>query len=371
MVQIVRKASLPDPSEVIERMGSAAAQATAFRKELESASAARPESLTAARACLARLASSAAELAALVAGRPHGGGITAPEQEEKARDEGWAPALARQCREALDELCFLAPRQVLPSLPGAQEGLAAGAAIPTLRELAMAGNGRAGDRMAAIEQLALQCLQFARMEYDFLYDKSRHLLSIGYNVAERRVDSGYYDLLASEARLCNFVAIAQGQLPQESWFALGRLLTGSDGEPVLLSWSGSMFEYLMPLLVMTIIWWTHREIPGLGLWWWSSLCALAAQSLFFMQAFSPYRGDLAGQPAHHLLPRPDATRHPALLRGAAKLAGIHPLHAGLSADPLLERHLQRQDGPPGAAGLPELHDGGGGNCLAHMAPWLP
>ncbi|MEF8731080.1 MAG: glucoamylase family protein [Candidatus Accumulibacter meliphilus] len=228
----------------------AAAQATAFRKELESASAARPESLTAARACLARLASSAAELAALVAGRPHGGEITAPEQEEKARDEGWAPALARQCREALDELCFLAPRQVLQSLPGAQEGLAAGAAIPTLRELAMAGNGRAGDRMAAIEQLALQCLQFARMEYDFLYDKSRHLLSIGYNVAERRVDSGYYDLLASEARLCNFVAIAQGQLPQESWFALGRLLTGSDGEPVLLSWSGSMFEYLMPLLVM-------------------------------------------------------------------------------------------------------------------------
>ncbi len=88
------------------------------------------------------------------------------------------------------------------------------------------------------------------MEYDFLFDKARHLLAIGYNVGERRRDASYYDLLASEARLCTFVAIAQGQLPQESWFALGRLLTTASGGPILLSWSGSMFEYLMPLLVM-------------------------------------------------------------------------------------------------------------------------
>ncbi|HUY02690.1 MAG TPA: glucoamylase family protein, partial [Rhodocyclaceae bacterium] len=77
-----------------------------------------------------------------------------------------------------------------------------------------------------------------------------HLLAIGYNVAERRRDDSFYDLLASEARLTTFVAIAQGQLPQESWFALGRQLTIAGGEPILLSWSGSMFEYLMPLLVM-------------------------------------------------------------------------------------------------------------------------
>src|SRR4029077_7551271 len=88
------------------------------------------------------------------------------------------------------------------------------------------------------------------MEYDFLYDKARHLLAIGYNCGERRRDSSYYDLLASEARFPSFVAIAQGQLPQESWFALGRLLTTAAGEPTLMSWSGSMFEYLMPLLVM-------------------------------------------------------------------------------------------------------------------------
>ncbi len=96
----------------------------------------------------------------------------------------------------------------------------------------------------------MQAGELARVEYDFLFDKARHLLAIGYNVDERRLDSSYYDLLASEARLCSFVAIAQGKLPQESWFALGRLLTTTGGEPVLLSWSGSMFEYLMPLLVM-------------------------------------------------------------------------------------------------------------------------
>ncbi len=88
------------------------------------------------------------------------------------------------------------------------------------------------------------------MDFDFLYDTSRHLQSVGYSVNERRRDSSYYDLLASEARLSSFVGIAQGQLPQESWFALGRLLTTVGGDPILLSWSGSMFEYLMPLLVM-------------------------------------------------------------------------------------------------------------------------
>ena len=90
----------------------------------------------------------------------------------------------------------------------------------------------------------------ANIEYDFLFCKSRRLLAIGYNVSERRRDASFYDLLASEARLASFVAIAQGELEQEHWFALGRLLTTSNGQQMLLSWSGSMFEYLMPLLVM-------------------------------------------------------------------------------------------------------------------------
>jgi cyclic beta-1,2-glucan synthetase len=119
-----------------------------------------------------------------------------------------------------------------------------------LRTLISEASQRARERMLAVEHLVLLCGELAAVEYDFLYDKSRRLLAIGYNVTERRRDPSFYDLLASESRLASFVAIAQGQLEQEHWFALGRLLTTSNGRPALLSWSGSMFEYLMPLLVM-------------------------------------------------------------------------------------------------------------------------
>ena len=88
------------------------------------------------------------------------------------------------------------------------------------------------------------------MDFTFLFDPARDLFSIGFNVTEGRRDPSFYDLLASEARLCSYVAIAQGQVPQDHWFSLGRLLVAPHGEPVLVSWSGSMFEYLMPLLVM-------------------------------------------------------------------------------------------------------------------------
>ncbi len=109
---------------------------------------------------------------------------------------------------------------------------------------------QARERIVLLQNLAFKCLQFADMEYEFLYDKPQRLLAIGYNVDEHQRDGSFYDLLASEARLSSFVAIAQGKLPQESWFALGRRLTTAGNTPVLLSWSGSMFEYLMPLLVM-------------------------------------------------------------------------------------------------------------------------
>ncbi|MCD9019388.1 GH36-type glycosyl hydrolase domain-containing protein [Parachryseolinea silvisoli] len=105
-------------------------------------------------------------------------------------------------------------------------------------------------QLTSAADLAEQCAYLADMEYDFLYDKSQHLLTIGYNVESHRADASYYDLLASEARLATFVAIAQDKLPQKSWFALGRRLTTAGNTPVLLSWSGSMFEYLMPMLVM-------------------------------------------------------------------------------------------------------------------------
>ena len=106
------------------------------------------------------------------------------------------------------------------------------------------------EKINAINELALQCDDFMDMQYDLLYDPSRNLLAIGYNAAEHRRDNSYYDLLASEARLGSFIAIALGELPQKHWFTLGRLLTTVDGKQVLLSWGGSMFEYLMPLLIM-------------------------------------------------------------------------------------------------------------------------
>ena len=119
-----------------------------------------------------------------------------------------------------------------------------------LRTLFTEANRHARERLQTIDQNAVHCGEMADIEYDFLYDSSRRLLAIGYNVSERRRDASFYDLLASEARLASFVGIAQGQLEQEHWFALGRLLTTSNGQQMLLSWSGSMFEYLMPLLVM-------------------------------------------------------------------------------------------------------------------------
>ena len=101
-----------------------------------------------------------------------------------------------------------------------------------------------------LENLARRCDELARMDFTLLYDSSRELFSIGYNVNQHRLDSSCYDLLASEARLASYVAIALGQVGQNHWFRLGRSLTSSGGRPTLISWSGSMFEYLMPMLVM-------------------------------------------------------------------------------------------------------------------------
>ena len=108
----------------------------------------------------------------------------------------------------------------------------------------------AAERIHLLEKMAQLCDELSDVEYDFLYERSTNLLRIGYNVEDQRKDNSYYDLLASEARLGVFVAISQGKLPQESWFALGRLLTNVGGDPILVSWGGSMFEYLMPQLIM-------------------------------------------------------------------------------------------------------------------------
>lgn len=90
----------------------------------------------------------------------------------------------------------------------------------------------------------------AEISFKPLYNDSRQLFSIGYNVDEKKLTNSYYDLLASEARQASYIAIARGEVPPKHWFMLGRLLTVVDHYKGLVSWSGTMFEYLMPLLVM-------------------------------------------------------------------------------------------------------------------------
>ncbi len=108
---------------------------------------------------------------------------------------------------------------------------------------------------ARLRALALRAAALSDgMRFGLLYDRRRRIFSIGYRLADAegpgRLDASFYDLLASEARLASFVAIAKGDVPQHHWFHLGRLVTNVNGRATLMSWGGTMFEYLMPLLVM-------------------------------------------------------------------------------------------------------------------------
>ncbi|MEP6920109.1 MAG: glucoamylase family protein [bacterium] len=110
--------------------------------------------------------------------------------------------------------------------------------------------------LSRLSRLAQKCEQvFEEMDFNFLVDEERKLFTIGYNVTGLSPDNSFYDLLASEARLASFISIAKADVSQEHWFRLGRQLTSVDGRRALISWTGSMFEYLMPLLTM-------RNYPG-------------------------------------------------------------------------------------------------------------
>jgi len=107
----------------------------------------------------------------------------------------------------------------------------------------------AGETLGTLERLVAEVRALADgMDLAFLYDPGQKLFAIGYNVSAGRLDLSSYDLLASEARLGSFVAIARGDVPLEHWFSLGRPYGAVGRQRVLLSWTGTMFEYLMPLL---------------------------------------------------------------------------------------------------------------------------
>ena len=139
------------------------------------------------------------------------------------------------------------------------------------------------------------------MDFGCLFDRERQLLSIGYRIADGTLETSCYDLLASEARLASFVAIAKGDVPVRHWFRLGRSLTPVERGSALISWSGSMFEYLMPSLVMrapagSLLEQTSRLVvrrhqrygAGLGVPWGISESAYNARDLELTYQYSNF-----------------------------------------------------------------------------------
>lgn len=133
---------------------------------------------------------------------------------------------------------------------GATGGDRGSFALVTLRQLAEQSPD-AAQLVVRLQAIAERAYDYAmEMDFRFLFDDSRELFSIGYQTTSHTFDASFYDLLASEARLASFVAIAKNDVQVDHWFRLGRTLTRAAGETSLVSWSGSMFEYLMPALVM-------------------------------------------------------------------------------------------------------------------------
>ncbi len=133
-----------------------------------------------------------------------------------------------------------------------------------------------GESYVACRRLTLRADRLRRriaalleaMDFTELYDAGSGLFSIGYSIRQQELSNSHYDLLASEARQTSFIAIAKGDVPEKHWFRLGRPLAVAGESRVLLSWGGTMFEYLMPLLIMksydyTLLSETYRSVVEL------------------------------------------------------------------------------------------------------------
>jgi cyclic beta-1,2-glucan synthetase len=262
---------LRDTAVVLHERSGSTDTTAAFLEELASICAAKPKGLVAFKFRLEKLQQVTREL------------VMRLRLEPDSEAETWAQKLQGQCDHILQEMHNYLPWLLIPVPEKFSNAFSLVAEMPSFSELArieqfllpninsyystentleentwldqfrvliVQGSQRAKEFLLMSARLAQECAELANIDYDFLYNRSQHLLAIGYNIEEHKRDHSYYDLLASEARLTTFVAIAQGKLPQESWFALGRQLTNVGTTPLLLSWSGSMFEYLMPFLVM-------------------------------------------------------------------------------------------------------------------------
>ena len=156
------------------------------------------------------------------------------------------PAICRSAQKQLDHLLTL-----LPAGPAQPEQVQQ--ARQWCKQFAQALAAAHAEISRILSALAQTCRQMERliveMDFAFLYDPQRDVFHIGYNVDIESQDANYYDLLASEARLASLLAIAKGDVPERHWLCLGRPLKQTKDRPVLLSWSGTMFEYLMPSLL--------------------------------------------------------------------------------------------------------------------------
>src|SRR4029434_4989356 len=152
-----------------------------------------------------------------------------------------------RCDNAIHELTTLRARLATDAAAQSDALTRIDAIIESLARSA-AASGALVRRLSTLVRLTNT--MFDAMDFGFLFDPTRKLFSIGYRIPDNSLDSNCYDLLASEARLTSFIAIAKGDVPSTHWFHLGRALTPVDRGSALVSCSGSMFEYLMPALVM-------------------------------------------------------------------------------------------------------------------------
>jgi len=225
------------------------------------------------------LRASARRIAALAAASGHvlegaaaelAGLVDVPQDAAADRIEALLDAVAVQLQawpepadavEANSESTATAPMSASRSLPRVLADHAA-TLRSAARDRAVANSGNAADRAAdrtnvptddqRLRAIARTCQHLAQeADFSFLYDRKRRLFHIGYRVVEQQLDASYYDLLASEARASSLWAIAKGDVPAAHWSALGRPFYAAAALTVgLRSWSGSMFEYLMPTLLL-------------------------------------------------------------------------------------------------------------------------
>lgn len=175
--------------------------------------------------------------------------LAALDASDAAQPHGAILAQCESIRDMAQALCDERPGQANAPLLDWSAMLCAN--VQSHRRDLEAGADVRAELSARLDALAHRARAFAMaMDFGFLVEPERQLLTIGYRVADRAQDPSCYDLLASEARLASFFAIAKGDLPVRHWFRLGRLLAPVDGYSALASWSGSMFEYLMPVLIM-------------------------------------------------------------------------------------------------------------------------